>query len=66
MIVQQIVDKSIPIILAISITPLFTSVNINVKFKNGIKDKPKEVLVFIKNAIILGKKDKNVKGVNAL
>ena len=53
-------------IFNISIVPLLISVNINVKFKNGTIESIGVVVIAIINAIIPGKNDINVKGVNAL
>ena len=53
-------------IFNISIVPLLISVNIKVKFINGIIESIGVVVIPIINAIIPGKNDINVRGVNAL
>lgn len=60
------VDIAINPIFTTFIVPLLISVNSNVKFKNGTKESIGVVVIPIINAIIPGKKDINVRGVNAL
>ena len=61
-----IVEIAIKLMFNKFIVPLFISVNINVKFTNGIIESIGVVVIPIINAIIPGKNDINVNGVNAL
>ena len=60
------VEIIIAIMFMYSTFPFVMSVNNIVKFRNGTKDNTTFVLIFIMKAIIPGKNDINVSGVNAL
>lgn len=65
-VITRIVETSIKNMCNTFPFPFVISVNKSVKFKNGIQARRDVVSIFIMKAIIPGKKEMNVSGVNAL